>query len=178
MKRRIDDLGRVLIPKEIRKMLFLEEDDHVEFVLENGRVFIRKHSYFTDFTELSSYLQDLTETIHEVCGHFVIITDKDKIIAATGASMRLANWLQQPIPNNIKKALKTTLPTQLYDENLIDTQNFKSIATYPICRDKDLIGTIIIASKNEAIEEKDMTLLSEAANQITKQLSIHTSSRF
>ena len=167
IKRQIDDLGRVLIPKEIRKMLFLEEDDQVEFVLEDGRIYIRKYSYLND---LSDYIQDLTNTIHEVCRHFAIVTDEDKIIAATGEIPMM--WsLNQPITDNIKRAFKTTLPTQLYDETLTDNQMFKFMVVLPICRHEKPLGAIIIASQKEMITAEDITMISETARQVAKQFS-------
>ena len=167
MKRRIDDLGRVLIPKDIRKMFFLEEDDHVEFVLENGRVYIRKHSYLTD---LNSYLQDLADTIHEVCGHIVIITDEDKIIAVAG-EIPIMHYLEQPITSNIKRTLKTTLPTQLYKKTLTDGQRFKFMTVFPVHRHENPVSAIIIASQKAAINAEDISMISKTVKQVSKQLS-------
>ena len=167
MKRRIDDLGRVLIPNKIRRLLLLKEDDKVEFVLENGRVYIRKHSYLTD---LNSYLQDLADTIHEVCGHIVIITDEDKIISVAG-EIPIMHYLEQPITANIKRAFRTTLMTQLYDETLTDDQRFKFMLVVPIYRYEKPVGAIIIASQKDMIAAEDITMIKETARQASKQLS-------
>ncbi len=167
MKRRIDDLGRVLIPKEIRQLLFLKEDDKLEFVLEGDRIYIRKHSYLKDS---GGYVQNLTDSIYEAFGYFAIVTDEDKIIAATGEIPMI--WsLDQPITDNIKRAFKTTLMTQLHDETVTDGQRFKFMLVVPIYRYEKPVGAIIIASQKDMIAAKDITMIMETARQVSKQLS-------
>lgn len=167
MKRRVDDLGRVLIPKEIRQLLFLKEDDKLEYVLEDNRIYIRKHSYLKD---LGDYIQSLTDSIYEAFGYIAIVTDEDKIIAATG-EIPMMWFLDQPITDNIKRAFKTTLLTQLYDETLTDGQRFKFMLVVPIYRYEKPVGAIIIASQKDMIAAEDITMIRETAKQVSKQLS-------
>ena len=84
--RRIDDLGRVVIPKEIRKVLRIKEGDPLEiFTDQNGEVVLKKYS---PIGELSEFAQDYAETISKTTGHIDCITDKDTVIAVSGGSKK------------------------------------------------------------------------------------------
>ena len=79
--RRIDDLGRVVIPKEIRKTLRIREGDPLEiFTATDGEVILKKYS---PIGELNEFSQEYAETLAEVLGYGVLITDLDSIIAVS-----------------------------------------------------------------------------------------------
>ena len=82
--RRIDDLGRVVIPKEIRRTLRIREGDPLEIYTErDGEVIFKKYSPMGDLTELAS---QICESISKNTGHIAVISDRDSIIAVSGAS--------------------------------------------------------------------------------------------
>ncbi|MEG2985225.1 MAG: stage V sporulation T C-terminal domain-containing protein, partial [Peptostreptococcaceae bacterium] len=82
--RRIDDLGRIVIPKEIRKTLRIREGDPLEiFTAKNGEVILKKYSLIGQLRELA---QDYAETLGETLGHGIVITDLDSIIAISKLS--------------------------------------------------------------------------------------------
>ncbi len=80
--RRIDDLGRIVIPKEIRKNLKIREGDSLEiFVEDEGKVILEKHSPLKDLEIIASnYVNAIFSTVNKV----IAITDTDRIIAITG----------------------------------------------------------------------------------------------
>ena len=79
--RRIDDLGRVVIPKEIRKTLRIREGDPLEiFTAKDGEVILKKYSLIGELNEFS---QEYAETLGETLGHGVVVTDLDSIIAVS-----------------------------------------------------------------------------------------------
>ena len=79
--RRIDDLGRVVIPKEIRKTLRIREGDPLEiFTAKDGEVILKKYS---PIGELNEFSQEYAETLGETLGYGVIITDLDSIISVS-----------------------------------------------------------------------------------------------
>ena len=94
--RRIDDLGRVVIPKEIRRTLKIREGDPLEiFVDRDGEVILKKYS---PIGELGDFAQEYADTLYEVMGHVACIADRDTIIAVSGAPKRsfltgLSVWL-------------------------------------------------------------------------------------
>ena len=81
--RRIDDLGRIVIPKEIRKTLRIREGDPLEiFTDKEGEIILKKYS---PIGELSEFATQYAETLAKTTGHIACITDKDTIIAVAGA---------------------------------------------------------------------------------------------
>lgn len=82
--RRIDDLGRVVIPKEIRRTLRIREGDPLEiYTATDGEVIFKKYS---PVGELSAFASQYAEVLSRVSGLPVIICDKDHVIAASGVS--------------------------------------------------------------------------------------------
>lgn len=81
--RRIDDLGRIVIPKEIRKTLKVKEGMPLEiYTDQEGGIILKK---YLPFSEFSSLAQEYAECILQQTGAWVLITDREKIIAAAGA---------------------------------------------------------------------------------------------
>ena len=75
--RRIDDLGRVVIPKEIRRTLRIREGDPLEiFVDHDGEVILKKYS---PIGELGEFAQEYADSLFEATGHIAIITDRDPV---------------------------------------------------------------------------------------------------
>ena len=84
--RRIDDLGRVVIPKEIRRTLHIRESDPLEiFTSNNGEVIFKKYS---PMGELSSFAGHICETMHKTTNRITAITDRDSVISVSGAPRR------------------------------------------------------------------------------------------
>ena len=88
--RRIDDLGRIVIPKEIRKTLRIKEGDPLEiFTDREGQVILKKYS---PIGELSEFATEYAETLAKTTGHIACITDKDMVIAVSGGSKKEFGW--------------------------------------------------------------------------------------
>ena len=105
--RRIDDLGRVVIPKEIRKTLRIKEGDPLEiFTDREGQVILKKYS---PIGELSEFAIGYAETLSKTTGHIACITDKDTIIAVSGGSKK--EFLEQ-------LKLKAGVPKNYFSESL------------------------------------------------------------
>ena len=84
--RRIDDLGRVVVPKEIRKTLRIREGDPLEiFTDREGKIILKKYS---PVGELGANAAILAESIARTLGCTVCITDLDQVVAASGAGSR------------------------------------------------------------------------------------------
>ena len=84
--RRIDDLGRVVIPKEIRRTLRIRDGDPLEIYTErDGEVIFKKYSPMGD---LSDFAGQLCDAIGKNTGHIAAVSDRDSIIALCGAPKR------------------------------------------------------------------------------------------
>ncbi|KOS02397.1 stage V sporulation T C-terminal domain-containing protein, partial [Paenibacillus polymyxa] len=108
--RRIDDLGRVVIPKEIRRTLRIREGDPLEiFVDRDGEVILKKYS---PIGELGDFAKEYAESLFESTGHITMITDRDTIITVAGGSKK--DFLDKPIGSIIEGSMdnrKTVLET-------------------------------------------------------------------
>lgn len=82
--RRIDDLGRIVIPKDIRKKLHIKNNEPLEIYIEDGEIKIKKYSSLPDIIEYIKYLVDIGTRI---TGNNYIITDREHIIASTNESL-------------------------------------------------------------------------------------------
>ena len=80
--RRIDDLGRIVIPKEIRRTLRIRESDPLEiFTDREGEIILKKYS---PIGEMNTFARQYAESLCQVSGHVAVITDRDQIIAVSG----------------------------------------------------------------------------------------------
>ena len=83
-----DELGRVVIPKEIRRTLRIREGDPLEIYTDkDGEVILKKYS---PIGEISNFAKDYTESLFRSLGHIACITDKDMIVSASGTTMQEA----------------------------------------------------------------------------------------
>jgi len=150
--RRIDDLGRVVVPKEIRRTLRIREGDPLEiFTDREGEIILKKYS---PIGELSQFATQYAESLAQTSGCLVCITDKDNVIAAAGTGKRdydgkpiskqLENAIEQRenfiADNNEKKFIKITLD----DPGEYEAQTLSTI----IC-EGDAIGSVIMYNKDE-----------------------------
>lgn len=176
--RRIDDLGRVVIPKEIRRTLRIREGDPLEiFVDHDGEVILKKYS---PIGELSEFAQEYADSLFEATGHIALITDRDQIIAIAGASKK--DFLGKSIGTAAEKVMEGRKAISVNDPTLheffrgnTDSGIEKTLASQvmaPIIAEGDPIGTVIIASKENHVKMTDLELkLAEtAASFLAKQM--------
>ena len=177
--RRIDDLGRVVIPKEIRKTLRIKEGDPLEiFTDREGQVILKKYS---PIGELSEFATGYAETLAKTTGHIACITDKDTIIAVSGGSKK--EFLEQDVSQELEKLMEDkevytskensdmAMPITKNDTN--EKKN-KSQIVYPIISNGDTIGTVILMSKepNKKMTEVEQKVAQSAATFLGSQMDI------
>jgi len=178
--RRIDDLGRVVIPKEIRRTLRIREGDPLEiFVDREGEVILKKYS---PIGELGDFAKEYAESLYETVGHISMIADRDVIIAVAGGNKR--EFLSKPVGKLLEKSLEdrnTIIMNGLEngnDENLqvilMDDREYtiKSQVVAPIITQGDPIGAVLIVSKDPAVKlgELEIKLAETAAGFLAKQM--------
>ena len=177
--RRIDDLGRVVIPKEIRRTLRIREGDPLEiFTDREGQVILKKYS---PIGELSEFATGYAETLAKTTGHIACITDKDTIIAVSGGSKK--EFLEQDVSQELEKLMEDkevytskdnsdmAMPITRNDTN--EKKN-KSQIVYPIISNGDTIGTVILMSKDSKtkMNEVEKKVAQSAATFLASQMEI------
>ena len=84
--RRIDDLGRVVVPKEIRRTMRIREGDPLEIYTDReGEIILKKYS---PIGEMGIFAKQYADTLGQATGHIVCISDRDQVIAAAGTAKK------------------------------------------------------------------------------------------
>lgn len=171
--RRIDDLGRVVIPKEIRRTLRIREGDPLEiFVDREGEVILKKYS---PISELGDFAKEYAESLYESLNHVTLISDRDNIIAVAGTSKK--DFLEKPVGTVVETCMegrKTSMETNSgqYDivKDAMDT--YSSYVIAPIVAGGDPIGSVILLSKEDdkKMGETETKLAETAAAFLAKQM--------
>ena len=174
--RRIDDLGRVVIPKEIRRTLRIREGDPLEiFTDKEGEVILKKYS---PIGELNEFAAEYAESIYDSLGDIGLITDRDMVIAVSGGSKkeylekRVSKELEE-IMNN-KKTVVITEKEKVYpvtaDEGT--EKKYTSQIIVPIVTQGDPIGSVVILPKDseKILGEMEAKVAETAANFLAKQM--------
>ena len=177
--RRIDDLGRVVIPKEIRKTLRIKEGDPLEiFTDREGQVILKKYS---PIGELSEFAIGYAETLSKTTGHIACITDKDTIIAVSGGSKK--EFLEQDVSEELEQLMEDKevyTSTENKNEAMPITKNdnqqrkYNSQVVYPIISNGDTIGTVILLAKdtNTKMTDIEKKVAQSAATFLGTQMEI------
>jgi len=174
--RRIDDLGRVVIPKEIRRTLRIREGDPLEiFTDREGGVILKKYS---PIGELSDFSREYAESLQQTIGNVVIICDKDSIISVSGSPKK--EYVDKKVSNELEKVMEdrkaiilgegSEKVIALYDDEVEGKYNAQVIA--PIITEGDSIGAVLIVSTDPEVKFGDLELkLAEtAASFLGKQM--------
>lgn len=177
--RRIDDLGRVVIPKEIRRTLRIREGDPLEiFTDREGGVILKKYSPIGELTEFS---KEYAESINQVIGHMVLFCDRDAFISVSGGSKK--DYVERKISKDLEDIIygrKTIMLSKddkviplLNDEEYEDIKDkyFYQVIS-PIISEGDSIGAIIVLSKdsNKSLGEVEEKIIMTASNFLGKQM--------
>ena len=174
--RRIDDLGRVVIPKEIRRTLRIREGDPLEiFTDKEGEIILKKYS---PIGELSDFASGYAETLAKTTGYISCITDKDTVIAVSNGSKK--EYLEKNISNELEKIMEDKLPWTTSENNkavpVLDGESsdkkYTSQIIYPIISQGDTIGTVLLLSKepNTKMGEAEEKVAKAAAGFLSKQM--------
>lgn len=172
--RRIDDLGRIVIPKEIRRTLRIRESDPLEiFTDREGEIILKKYS---PIGEMSTFAKQYAESLSQVSGHTALITDRDQFIAVSGG-------YKQALGRAISRDLEEKINNR---ENVVATKgdrNFISVfaegnedyiheAVSPIICEGDVIGSVVLIENDNKSKmgEVEQKLILSAAGFLGRQM--------
>lgn len=171
--RRIDDLGRVVIPKEIRRTLRIREGDPLEiFVDRDGEVILKKYS---PIGELGDFAKEYAESLFESTGHITMISDRDTIITVSGGSKK--DYMEKSIGSLVEKSMenrKTNLESNPGTYEICNdmAETYGSYVVAPIIAGGDPIGSVILINKDENIRmgQMESKMAETAAAFLAKQM--------
>ncbi|ROR25682.1 AbrB family transcriptional regulator [Mobilisporobacter senegalensis] len=157
--RRIDDLGRVVIPKEIRRTLRIREGDPLEiFTDREGQIILKKYS---PIGELSQFAKQYTDSLAQTTGHIVCIADRDQLVSVSGSSKK--DLVGKAISKELETAIneRESILAASTDKSYIkitgedDTKYYYEVIS-PIISEGDAIGAVIILGKEEKTKFGDL----------------------
>ncbi|MBQ4099776.1 MAG: AbrB/MazE/SpoVT family DNA-binding domain-containing protein [Clostridia bacterium] len=161
--RRVDVLGRVVIPKEIRKIFNVSEGDPIEIFTEKDGIILKKYSPLSNMDGLGD---EITYALFAKTGKCVYLTDKDEFLSASGNCVK--DLLGKPISQKISRLIsqKQTLICNFDDgQTIIPLENDEGFGYYnqlviPIIFEDEGVGSIIMCSRNrqDQISSKDVDL--------------------
>lgn len=172
--RRIDDLGRIVIPKEIRRTLHIRESDPLEiFTDREGQIILKKYS---PIGEMLTFAKQYAESLAAASGHAALITDRDQFIAISGGYKSLLN---KPISKQLEDKIsnRETVLAAKGDRNFVlvseeTVEEYQHQAIVPIITEGDVIGAVILLNSNSKSKmgEVEQKLIQSAAGFLGRQM--------
>ena len=171
--RRVDDLGRIVIPKEIRRTLRIREGDPLEIYTEkDGGVIFRKYSPMGDLQEFAS---QMCESIGSATGHIAAVSDRDSIIALFGAPRK--ELMDKPNSPELEKIMEQRknyrfqpgdTPIRASEQN----EKYHLGVASPILSQGDLMGCVmlLLGEGDSPLQEADQGLAQTVAGFLGKQM--------
>ncbi|WP_026287410.1 MULTISPECIES: stage V sporulation protein T [Gracilibacillus] len=170
--RRIDDLGRVVIPKEIRRTLRIREGDPLEiFVDRDGEVILKKYS---PISELGDFATEYAEALFDSLDLSVLISDRDEIIAVAGESKK--DYLGKHISKKIDQLMdsrESVIETNTNTLEIIENKDeeLEAYLLQPIIAGGDPIGCMVLFTReNKDFGDAEKKAAQAAATFLAKQM--------
>ena len=177
--RRIDDLGRVVIPKEIRRNMRIREGDPLEiFVDRDGQIILKKYS---PIGELAGLAKEYAEAMSEALGQPVLIADRDNIIAVSGAAKK--DFLGKQVGRLVERSMEER---RVYVDNepgkpngaggaIVaedrgeDSYRFRGELVAPIIAQGDPVGAVVICGRS-VLGDSERKVAQSAAGVMARQM--------
>lgn len=168
MVRRVDSLGRIVIPKEIRKVLKIKENEQVEINVSDDSIVLNRYS---ELDEYDISLTNLIEVIQEVYNKEILVTNLNSFVLASNEFKDLIGYEISPYLSNIldnRKEIVENISVNLsLNETIGDVK--KSFIIKPIIKNGDTVGLLILTS-DDNLENNDTKLFDLVNSFLDKSL--------
>ena len=174
VEKKIDDLGRVVIPKEIRRTMRIREGDPLEiFTDRDGEVIFKKYS---PIGELTAFAAQYAETLHKTCELSVAICDRDSVVACAGVSKK--EYSDKALSEGLERICegRSLYVRREGDEKispLSDGASHYITCAMPIISEGDIVGCVVELAPNDSDvypESVETKLIQTAAGFLGRQL--------
>ena len=171
--RRIDDLGRVVIPKEIRRTMRIREGDPLEiYTNSEGEVIFKKYSAISEMGENAGHVADI---MHKIAGCPVLIFDKDHVVASAGVPKK--EFYERRVTGQLEELMESRGQYFCPDgktNNFFPAEGTDRTATsaVPIITAGDVSGAVVFLTSEKSAEATDMqkSLINADAQFLARQL--------
>ncbi len=175
--RRIDELGRVVIPKEMRKTLRIKEGDPLEIYANKEELVFKKYS---PIASVESYARIVAEGISDLTEKVCVITDTDKVVYVSKGKYR--EILGENLTKSVESVLRnrrSVMTTKTDGGNVIqlvgnDITQAENQIIVPIVANGDCLGSVIVFDKEKSkrFNISDVQLVELGATFLSKQLEV------
>ena len=147
--RRIDELGRIVVPKEIRRTLRIRESDPLEIYTNgSGEIILKKYS---PIAELSTFAAEYVQALATAFGHTAAVCDMEQVLAASGQAKKTL----------LEKKLSLSFDAWLMSKQVLENTGgeaavipvvegqdigFTQLIAVPILLNSDILGAVLMAS--------------------------------
>ena len=151
--RRIDELGRIVIPKEIRKSLKITENDNLEISVDEDRICIKKHTLLDNNLKI---INTYGKVLRELTNKNVIISNRESIIYCNNNIKD--TFFRKEISDEVISLINNRNNTTGEEIEVIKNIKIKNYICSPIIVNSDSIGSIILYSDNEIKEDDKLSI--------------------
>jgi AbrB family transcriptional regulator (stage V sporulation protein T) len=171
--RRIDDLGRVVIPKEIRRTMRIREGDPLEIYTDNdGEVIFKKYS---PLGELGTFSAQYADVLHKTGGHPALVCDRDHVIAVAGLPKK--ELLERRVSAALEDSMEQRKTVAATGANAAKMQPVEGVDRFAVCgapiiTSGDVCGSVMFLADGDAVTagEVEQKLIAAAAAFLGKQM--------
>lgn len=169
--RRIDELGRIVVPKELRRTFRIKEGTPLEiFIGDNGDLILKK---FSPVVELIDLAKEICDSIYETMNCTVLIFDNEKFVSGTGTNSK--QYINTEISYQLEKVVQNRQNVIRTNMDLIKINDFdnetQSQLISPIICNGDVIGGVLLLSKTQNFMQEDIKIVKTMVNFLVKQIS-------
>jgi AbrB family transcriptional regulator (stage V sporulation protein T) len=162
--RRIDELGRVVIPKEIRRTMRLRDGEELEIFLDGQDELIFKK--FSPVKRIKDFSEEYCRVLSETTGNNIVVCDKDAVIAAVGD--KKAEYIGKNVAPRFEREMNARKASVLSGEDIISVvgervENAKGQIIVPILSRGDVLGAVVMTSYKNKLGESDLKICEAAA---------------
>lgn len=170
--RRIDDLGRVVIPKEIRRTLRMKEGDPLQIYTDKDELLFKKYS---PLSSIEKFADCAAESVAEMTGKNCMIVDTDVVVYVSGRNKEIVNKNLSVSFEKILKERRDVLLSKDSGDNIVPVYQGEEVRAesriiVPVIANGDLYGAVVVSStENSAVSSTDYKMVKLLASFLSKQ---------
>ncbi len=168
--RRIDELGRVVIPKEIRKVLGIRDGENLEIFVDDNKIVLKKHLIMQSLVDLSNQMIIICSSVLD---SKLLITDREKIISTSDTYSYLIN---QKINVELLKLIdnRESLINEEETKITFDQHDlFGRFIIVPIISETDCLGLVICLRSESNTKSEELKITKLIANMLSEKLNLN-----
>ncbi|MFI3260792.1 MAG: stage V sporulation T C-terminal domain-containing protein [bacterium] len=164
--RRIDELGRIVIPKEIRRMLSIRDGETLEIMAQDDLIILKKYNYIKNIAELGEQISDIYKSFGS---NDILITDREKVVICTNDIDLINKPIDPFLMNLIDNRECSNDNVKLSFGDIVVDMCYVAV---PIINDTDCIGLVIIFNSSNVLLEEEIKLAKMIAKILADKINI------